>query len=181
MSDKTTDESGSDPDRIVRVDEAALLRDQLEFSRENAEDSDTPVEAAYQEARVKHTEDLLEQIEGDGLRESEVFEALDEADERLRELQDGEETPELGRVAAKHDAMKQVIREYFGGLPGDPVEIGSVVGSTEYKDGTLQIQGMNGTVRLQVDEESTTLATANLFLQTVGRDVTELDQPTPYL
>lgn len=153
-----------EPDRTVSVEQAHLLREQLEYSRENAEKAANEVDEAYQNRRVELTEKYIEDIEGDGLRKSDLQEELERAQEELQSFD--EETPEMGATVAERDAARQILRRYFDDGP-DVVEV-EAVSVTGYENGTIDIQDGSGRAILTFPSEADARATADSILECNG-------------
>lgn len=156
-----------DPERTVIVEEAHLLREQREYSQENAENADNEIDEAYQTRRAELCEEYLDALEGDGLRESDVRERAAEAKETLTETD--EETPETGRTLAEHDAANQVLRQYFGDSP-DVIEVGEPMNIAGYEDGAVEFHGPGGKAIVEFSDEINARAAADCILDGVGAE-----------
>ncbi|QCC57219.1 hypothetical protein [Natrinema thermotolerans] len=156
-----------DPERTVIVEKAHLLHEQLEYSRENAEDPDNEIDAAYQERRVDVTESYIEAIEGDGLSEADVRDDLDAARDVLSDTE--EETPEVGRRVAEADTAKQILGRYFG-EDDNTLEVGEAMNVMGYEDGSVAFHGPGGKAIVEFSDEINARAAADCILDGVGAE-----------
>lgn len=162
-----------DPERTIIVEEAHLLHDQIDHCETEAEDADEEVNREYHERRAVETRELVNQLEGNGLPESEVREQYEDTAQELDDLE--ADTVEWARTLARHDAARQTINEYFGGTGHGPVELGDITASSVYQDGTIELLGMKGRkAHMTVSSESTALATADTFLSEADTSIDEL-------
>lgn len=163
-----------EPERTVIVEEAHLLRDQIEYSRDEQESADNDIEEAYHEKRVSESEVMLSRLEGEGLKEAAVRSVKEESEESADEYD--EECPDFAREMAKLDTAKQVLREYFDDRQG-PVALGTIAASTVYEGGVVELMGATDAAVLEVEDEVDARAAADSILQGAGLSLEEEQKP----
>jgi len=156
-------------DRTIIVDTASSLRQSLEKNQDKASNVDNEIEQAYYDRCVELTTEYIEALEGDGLRESDVRDDLASAKEELQDFT--EQTPESSVPAATKGTAKFVLTRYFGDTP-DTIELGRVLESSLYDDGSVSLSGFRGKAFFEFQNEKDARIAADVILESVGLEET---------
>lgn len=124
-----------EPERTVTVEKAHLLRAQVEHSEEEATDADE-INETYHSERAEYTQERIQQIESEGITESELEESIEGNEQKIEDTEP--DTEERLVPEALYDTDRQIHRRYFDGGP-DVVEV-EAVGLTGYDNGAVEFQ-----------------------------------------
>jgi len=150
-------------DRTVTVEEANLLREQRKHSEEQASEMDDLSEM-YHAHRAEYTQERIEDIEDDGISESEVEERLEELKEKIESTEP--DTEERIEPEAEFDTERQINRRYFDNGP-DVVEV-EAIGLTGYEDGTVEFKDGSGKAVISFPSEADARGAADCILDCNG-------------
>ncbi len=152
-----------EPERTVTVEEAHLLRAQVEHCEEQAAEGDE-INEKYHTQRAEFTEERIEQIESGGIAESEIEDAVEQLKKRVKATEP--DTDERIEAEAEFDTVRQIHQRYFDGGP-DVVEV-EAVRATGYDDGAVEFQDGSGKAIITFPSEADARGAADMILDSHG-------------
>jgi hypothetical protein len=152
-----------EPDRTVTVEEAHLLRAQVEHSEEQASQGDE-INQKYHEERVQYTRERINQIESQGISESDLEDTIEELREQVEDTEP--DTDERIPVEAKLDTDQQINERYFDNGPDEVVV--ECVGLTGYDNGAVEFKDGSGRAIVEFPSEADARGAADAILSCNG-------------
>ncbi len=152
-----------DPERTITVEEAHLLRAQVEHCEKEAAEGDE-INEQYHTQRAEFTEERIEQIESEGISESEIEESIEELKERVKATEP--DTDDRLEAEAEFDTVRQIHQRYFDGGP-DVVEV-EAVRATGYDDGAVEFQDGSEKAIVTFPSEADARGAADMILDSHG-------------